>query len=448
MNNPRAYPIYLGIKGSFALFFTLWATVAAVYRIEVVHLDPLRLVLLGTALEVAVFLFEVPTGVFADTYGRRRSVITGCILMGCGFALEGAIPEFAAVLAAQAVWGVGYTFISGALEAWIADEAPERDLGRVYLRGEQADYIGSFVGIPASVLLGLVALNLPLIVGGALTIASRRRALFHDARAQLPSLPARGPLLAAARGHHGARRRAARPLQARPLDVLAAALFSGMSEEGFDRLNPKQFLDVVGLPSVGGLDPVVWFGVIGAGGLLLSYAGGRYRGPQPRRGQPGRRRAAASRPRCAHYGRDARFRAGRQLRVRAGDVLVRHPGPKVAEPVYLTWINEGLDPSVRATVISMSSQSEALGEASAGPVVGAVGNIFGVRPALTVAALILSPTLLLYARAMKRGRGRSRSEGRQEGRVASSPLLSVKEPNLFNSDEIYRNFVDVWLFGA
>jgi DHA3 family tetracycline resistance protein-like MFS transporter len=109
----RAYPIYLGIKGSLALFFTLWATVASVYRIEVVHLDPLRLVLLGTALEVVVFVFEVPTGVFADTFGRRRSVIVGCLLMGSGFALEGAIPEFVAVLAAQAIWGVGYTFISG-----------------------------------------------------------------------------------------------------------------------------------------------------------------------------------------------------------------------------------------------------------------------------------------------------------------------------------------------
>jgi MFS transporter, DHA3 family, tetracycline resistance protein len=171
VNILRAYSIYLGIRGSFAFFFTLWATVAAVYRIEVVHLDPLRLVLLGTALEVAVFLFEVPTGVFADTYGRRRSVITGCMLMGCGITLEGAIPEFIAVLAAQAVWGVGYTFISGALEAWIADEGTDLDLGRVYLRGEQADYIGSFVGIPASELLGLVALNLPLIVGGVLTIA-------------------------------------------------------------------------------------------------------------------------------------------------------------------------------------------------------------------------------------------------------------------------------------
>ena len=35
--------------------------------------------------------------------------------------------------------------------------------------------------------------------------------------------------------------------------------------------------------------------------------------------------------------------------------------------------------------------------------IGAIGNIFGVRPALMVAALVLSPTLLLYARAMKSG---------------------------------------------
>jgi MFS transporter, DHA3 family, tetracycline resistance protein len=69
----------------------------------------------------------------------------------------------------------------------------------------------------------------------------------------------------------------------------------------------------------------------------------------------------------------------------------------------MTWTNEGLDPGVRATVISMSSQAGALGEASAGPVIGAIVNLSGVWPALTVAALILSPTLLLYGRAMRRG---------------------------------------------
>jgi MFS transporter, DHA3 family, tetracycline resistance protein len=49
-------------------------------------------------------------------------------------------------LAPQLVWGVGYTFVSRALQAWITDELGERDLGRMYLRGEQADYLGSFFG--------------------------------------------------------------------------------------------------------------------------------------------------------------------------------------------------------------------------------------------------------------------------------------------------------------
>jgi MFS transporter, DHA3 family, tetracycline resistance protein len=385
------------------LFMAMWATVASVYRIEAVGLDPLRLVLLGTALEVAVFVFEVPTGVFAYTFGRRRSVIVGCVLMGSGFALEGAIPRFVTVLAAQAIWGVGYTFISGALEPWIADEAPDHDLGNVCLRGEQADYLGSFVGIPASVLLGLVALNLPLVTGGALTIALGLALVVTMPEHNFRPSPRDGRSSiqhAAATARGGVRLVRSKPVL---LILLAAALFSGMSEEGFDRLNPKQFLDVVGLPTVGGLDPVVWFGILGAGGLILSYlaAGVVARGLDV--GNP----AVAARLLLAL---DFLTIAGMFVFALAGSfalalgtfwfaTLVR----RVAEPVYLTWLNEGLDPAVRATVISMSSQAGALGEASAGPVVGAIGNLLGVRQALTAAALILSPTLLLYARAIKRG---------------------------------------------
>jgi MFS transporter, DHA3 family, tetracycline resistance protein len=399
----RPYPIYLGIKGFSALFVTMWATVASVYRIEVVGLDPLRLVLLGTALEVAVFLFEVPTGVFADTFGRRRSVIVGCLLMGSGFVLEGAIPEFVTVLVAQAVWGVGYTFISGALEAWIADEDPGRDLGNVYLRGEQADYLGSFVGIPSGVLLGLVALNVPLVIGGALTIALGFALVFAMPERRFRPVPQEG---CSSIGHAAATARGGvRLVRSRPvlLILLSAALFTGMSEEGFDRLNPKQFLDVVGLPNIGGPEPVVWFGIIGAGGLALSYLAAGVVARALDVGDP----AVAARLLLVL---DFLTIAGMLAFALAGGfalalgafwfaTLVR----RVAEPVYLTWLNEGLDPSVRATVISMSSQSGALGEASAGPIVGAIGNVFGVRQALTAAALILSPTLLLYAHAIKRG---------------------------------------------
>jgi DHA3 family tetracycline resistance protein-like MFS transporter len=318
------------------------------------------------------------------------------------FRVGGAIPKFAAVLAAQAVWGVGYTFISGALEAWIADEDPDRDLGRVYLRGEQADYLDSFVGIPASVLLGLVALNLPLLVGGALTIALGLALVLTMPERNFGPSPREGrsSLQNAATTARGGVRlvRSRAPL----LMLIAAALFAGMSAEGFDRLNPKQFLDVVGLPSVGGLDPVVWFGVIEAGGLVLGYLAAGVVARNLDVSSP----AVAARLLLAL---DALTIAGMLAFALAGSfafalaafwfaTLVR----RVAEPVYLTWINEGLDPGVRATVISMSSQAGALGEASAGPVIGAIGNLSGVRPALTV-ALSLSPTLLLYGRAMTRG---------------------------------------------
>jgi len=174
-----------------------------------------------------------------------------------------------------------------------------------------------------------------------------------------------------------------------------------MSQEGFDRLNPKQFLDVVGLPTIG--DPVVWFGVIAAGGLVLSYLAAGVVARSLDIGSP----AVAARLLLVLGGLNIAgtlaFAPTGSFALALGAFWFATLVRRVAEPEYLTWVNEGLDPAVRATVISMSSQSGALGEASAGPVIGAIGNVFGVRPALTVAALVLSPTLLLYARAIKRG---------------------------------------------
>jgi DHA3 family tetracycline resistance protein-like MFS transporter len=53
--------------------------VMAVYLVQELNLSPLQLVLMGTAMEGAVFLFEIPTGVVADTYSRRLSLIVGYV---------------------------------------------------------------------------------------------------------------------------------------------------------------------------------------------------------------------------------------------------------------------------------------------------------------------------------------------------------------------------------
>jgi DHA3 family tetracycline resistance protein-like MFS transporter len=46
----------------------------------------------GTVLEVAVFLFEIPTGLLSDLKSRRLSVIIGFLFVGFGFLVEGLFP--------------------------------------------------------------------------------------------------------------------------------------------------------------------------------------------------------------------------------------------------------------------------------------------------------------------------------------------------------------------
>src|SRR2546423_1768387 len=63
--------------------------VVSVYLVRVLHFSPLQLVLMGTAMEAAVFLSEIPTGVVADTYSRRLSLIIGYLGMGTAWMLVG-----------------------------------------------------------------------------------------------------------------------------------------------------------------------------------------------------------------------------------------------------------------------------------------------------------------------------------------------------------------------
>ena len=69
--------------------FRFAATIFSVFLILRLGLSPLELVLLGTVLEVSYFLFEVPTGVVADTVSRKLSVVVGLVGTGVGFLLLG-----------------------------------------------------------------------------------------------------------------------------------------------------------------------------------------------------------------------------------------------------------------------------------------------------------------------------------------------------------------------
>lgn len=170
--------VYLATSFVWGLLFWLMSTVFMIYQVEVVQLDALQLVLVGTALELSTFLFEVPAGVVADTWCRKFSVITGYLITGVAFLIMGFVPTFAAFLVASFIWGIGWTFISGAQQAWLADEIGESEAAGTYLKAARVGNYGALLGSIIAVILGSIALHRPLILSGVLFLvwgASRVR---------------------------------------------------------------------------------------------------------------------------------------------------------------------------------------------------------------------------------------------------------------------------------
>ena len=70
-----AYRTYLLYRAVRAFAANTAFTLNLVYQIRTVGLGPFELVMVGTVLEVTCLLAQVPTGVIADLYSRRASVM-------------------------------------------------------------------------------------------------------------------------------------------------------------------------------------------------------------------------------------------------------------------------------------------------------------------------------------------------------------------------------------
>lgn len=378
----------------------------AVYLVREVGLDPLQLVLVGTVMEAAIFVFEIPTGVVADVYSRRASIVVSLVLQGIATVLVGAIPHFVPILLAWAFWGFGYTFMSGAYEAWLTDEVGVERVGPVLLRGRRLGYAGGLLGLGLGTAAATADLRLPVVAGGALTILAGLACAFAmpetGFRRQTAARQLRRSLLEA-RSTAGA---ASRLVRARPLllVILAIDLFAGMSSETFDRLWEAHFIRDVGLPGLGSLDPVVWFGLLSATTLAVGLVASTILIRRFERlagsGLVGTLLAMT----LVLAGGQIAFGLAGGFAVAVGALLLTRLMRSLAYPLSMTWLNQQItDSSVRATVISIVGQADAVGQAGGGPALGLVGNVFGIRAALVAGGLVLSPAAGLYARALRRG---------------------------------------------
>lgn len=396
-----AYVVYLLMRGASALFFATIFTVNLVYHKEVVGLNPLQLVLIGTALETVAFLFEIPTGVVADVYSRRASVIVGLFLIGLGFVLEGSTPRFEAILLAQLFWGVGATFTSGATEAWIADEVGQERAGHAFLRGSQVGQFCGLLGIGLSVTLASVHLALPVLLGGLLFVALSLFLLFVMSEDGFIPTPV-GERTTWQQMFHTVREGIGL-VRLRPvlITILSVSAMHGLFSEGFDRLWRAHLLDNFTLPALGQLNPVVWFGIIDAIAMLLAMATTEV----ARRRIDLTHQTAMTRGLAVIYGLMV---IGIVVFGLAGSFTLALTAYWVASalratsgPIFTAWLNQHIDSGVRATVISMAAQLNAIGQIGGGPVVGAIGTAFSLRAALVTSGLVLSPVLALLARATR-----------------------------------------------
>lgn len=396
-----AIPVYLLLSGGSALLYFMVFTVNLLYHVETVGLSPIQLVLIGTTLEAVIVLFEIPTGVVADLVSRRRSILIGFALIGGGFIVEGSFPTFVAILAAQLLWGIGYTFTSGATEAWITDEVGEAHVGPVLLRGNQAELVGTIGGILLGTGLGFIAIQLPIVLGGVgfiiLSLALQRfmpETNFHPTP-RADRLSWRDMADTARAGFAVARNRPVVQV------LLVSSFLIGLSSEAFDRLWAKHLIDNFTFPGLpGDNDLVLWFGVITLVGTVLSLFAAealkRFHPESLGPGTPTRMLAALAVGRVVAT---LLFALVGFLWLALGMFWMRGLLGSISGPIGVAWMQRNIDSETRATVISFREQVASFGEIAGGPPLGWVGSGFGVRAALIVSALVFAPAVAVYMRA-------------------------------------------------
>src|SRR5205823_8214234 len=137
-------------------------------------------------------------------------------------------------------WGLGATFLSGATQAWIADEVGQGNAGSAFMRGAQVQQFLTLLAVPVSVALASITLNAPILAGGALMLGlGASLAVFMPERNfHRSESKHRESMLHTLR--QGARVVRGSQLL---ITILLLAAFFGMASEGFDRLWTPHILD-------------------------------------------------------------------------------------------------------------------------------------------------------------------------------------------------------------
>lgn len=333
-------------------------------------------------------IFEIPTGVVADTIGRRASYLLGTITLSVSTALYWMLwrwhSPFVWWALVSVLLGLGFTFFSGAVDAWLVDALAATGytggLEAVFGRGLVVTGIATFVG---SVLGGVIAqltnLGVPFLLRAAVLVIMFVVAFvaMHD----LGFTPDKsmGPLKATRNVldqsiQHGMRKPSVRYV------ILSAPFASGVGIYAFYVLQPY-LLVLYGDPkaySIAGLAAAI---------LSLSQVAGGIVAPRLRRMFAKRTTTVIGASLTSIVvlvllGLTAFFWFAVVLLVVWGFVFA------VAGPVRQAYLNDMIPSKQRATVLSFDSLFGSLGGVVFQPALGRAADLWGYGTSLVIGGAI------------------------------------------------------------
>jgi MFS family permease len=253
LNAQRIIRTYLTVTGLFNGALALIWGVNTLFLLKA-GLDIFHVMLVNAAFSFAEFVFEVPTGVVADTLGRRVSLLFCLITLLAATLAYVALPAvglgFWSFVIVSIALGLGFTFWSGAAEAWLVDALKhagyDQPIEGVFAKSQIAFGVAMLIGTTAGGLLGQIDLRVPYIVRAVLLVpliliawTQIQEPGWKRRKLTLATLPAEMKAVFVGGVKHGLRHPVVRPL------IFAAAVANTFMMYGFYSWQ-RYFLDLLG----------------------------------------------------------------------------------------------------------------------------------------------------------------------------------------------------------
>jgi MFS family permease len=348
---------------------------------------------------IGLAVFELPTGMVADTYGRRTSFLLGVatqlvgnlLYVGCWY-FEA---PFWAWAIASVLLGLGFTFFSGALDAWLVDSLKkteyEDDLDPIFAKGQIINGAAMLLGTVAGGFIAqLTSFGMPYLVRAGLQLLSffvafaiMKEIAFTPSKTKLTTQVKE---LGRAAVKYGL---ANRPIR---WTLLAAPFYMGTGIYGFYAAQPY-LLELFGDKQAIGIAGIAAAGIAGTqviGGFAVPFIRRQFR----RRTHILIACAALTAASLALIGLIQNFY------VVVGLLVLWAMAYAASVPVRQAYLNSLIPSEQRATVLSFDSMVNSLGGVAFQPVLGRVADTLGYAISYVVSAgiALISLPFLIAAR--------------------------------------------------